>query len=173
MRLLKEITILAMGIMFGFIITKSWESWNYEEPEPVIITEYQVIEAEPEIITETVYVPYEQPFYRNLTKEDENALLDIAMRESENQGVIGQCWVMYTVICRAEAYGKSIKQVCDSSAFDSSKCRAGMKPNDDSLQALELIREGWTPKPLWFRRDHYHDFGTPLATVGDHCFSGK
>ena len=80
---------------------------------------------------------------------------------------------MYTVICRAEAYGKSIKEVCDSSAFESSKSRSGKKPNEDCLKALELIKEGWEPKPLWFRAGQYHDFGTELCQYGGHYFSMK
>ena len=57
-RLLKELLILAMGIGFGIIVHGSYEAWNYTEPEPIVITEYREIEAEPEVITEVVYVPY-------------------------------------------------------------------------------------------------------------------
>ena len=170
---IKELLILGIGVGFGVIIHGSLAAWNYQEPEPIIVTEYQVIEAEPEIITETVYVPYEEPFYRNLTEEDCWYLQDMAMREAEGQGVIGQCWVMYTVLCRAEAYGKSIKETCESDAFKSSKFRSGKTPNDDCNEALALIQEGWEPKPLWFRADHYHNFGSPLCKVGNHYFSMK
>lgn len=174
MRLIKELVIMALCIGFGIIIHGSVLAWkeSYEEPkQPEIRTEYVYIETEP--IVETVYIPYEEPFYRNLTEEDAKYLQDMAMREAENQGVVGQCWVMYTVICRAEAYGQSIKQVCESKAFESSKSRSGMKPNEDCNEALALIEEGWTPKPLWFRRDHYHTFGNQLCQVGDHYFSMK
>ncbi len=170
---IKELILMGMGIGFGIIIHGSIEAWTAEEPEPIYITEYQVIEAEPEIITETVYVPYEEPFYRNFTDEDVWYLKDMAMREAEGQGVIGQCWVMYCVICRAEAFGQSIKEVCESEAFKSSKFRSGRTPNDDCNEALALIQEGWEPKPLWFRADHYHGFGTPLCQVGKHYFSTK
>ena len=147
---IKELILLGLGIGFGIVVHGSIAAWTYEEPEPIYITEYKVIEAEPEIITETVYVPYEEPFYRNLTDEDVWYLKDMAMREAEGQGVIGQCWVMYCVICRAEAFGQSIKEVCESEAFKSSKFRSGKTPNDDCNEALALIQEGWKPKPLWF-----------------------
>ena len=172
-RLLKELLILAMGIMFGVIVHGSYVAWNYTEPEPIVITEYRVIEAEPEIITETVYVPYEEPFYRNLTEEDVWYLKDMAMREASGESVIGQAMVMYVVINRAEAFNQSIKQVCESKAFESSKGMSGKTPNENCEKALALIEEGWTPKPLYFRASHYHTFGTPLYQVGNHYFSER
>lgn len=174
MRLLKEIIIMALCVGFGIIIHGSVQAWkeSYEEPkQPEVITEYVYIKSEP--IVETVYIPYEEPFYRNFTEEDVYYLKDMAMREAEGQGVIGQCWVMYTVICRAEAYGQSIKQVCESDAFKSSASRSGKKPNEDCNEALALIEEGWSPKPLYFRANKYHNFGTPLCQYQDHFFSMK
>jgi hypothetical protein len=167
--------LLIIGAAFGIAVYGSYQAHtkSYQistvNPEPTI--EYVYIEKDPEIITEYVYIPYEEPFYRNLTDEDKDALLDITMREAEGEDVIGQCWVMYTVICRAEAYGQSIKEVCESDAFKSSAFRSGITPNDNCLEALALIEEGWIPKPLWFRRDTYHGFGTPLCQVGKHYFS--
>ena len=169
-----DLILVIMGIGFGIAIYGSIKAWTYVEPEPTIITEYVTIEAEPKVITETVYVPVdEEEYLRNMTVDDEWYYLDLSMREAENQGVIGHCWVMYTAFCRCETYGMSIKEVWESKAFESSMCNTGKKPNEDCLKALELIKEGWTPKPLWFRRDRYHNFGTPLCQYGDHCFSCK
>ena len=170
---IKELVILAIGIGFGIILYGSWNAWNYTEPEPIIVTEYRTIEAEPEIITEVVYVPYEEPFYRNLTDEDVYYLKDMAMREASGESVIGQAMVMYVVINRAEAFNQSIKQVCESKAFESSKGMSGKTPNENCEKALALIEEGWTPKPLYFRASHYHTFGTPLYQVGNHYFSER
>lgn len=174
MRIIELITTFFIGVIFGVIYictVQAHTSEPIEIPEPEI--QYVYVEAEPEIITEIKYVPYEEPFYRNLTEEDKTALLDIAMREAENQGVIGQAMVMYTVICRAEAFNQTIKEVCDSSAFESSAFRSGITPNENCEEALALIEEGWIPKPLYFRRDHYHNFGTPLYQIGPHYFSSK
>lgn len=167
---------MLIGITVGIAAYGSYQthtkSYHLETPEPERIIEYVYVESEPEIITETVYIPYEEPFYRNLTEEDAYYLKDIAMREAEGEGVIGQAWVMYCVICRAEAFGKSIKEVCLSSAFETSAFRSGLTPNAKCEEALALIEEGWTPKPLWFRRDYYHEnLGSPLCQVGDHYFS--
>ena len=173
MRIIELISTFFIGVIFGviYICTIKAHTTPTEIPEPVI--EYVYIEAEPQVITEVKYVPYEEPFYRNLTEEDKIALLDIAMREAENQDVIDQAMVMYTVICRAEAFNQTIKEVCDSSAFSSSAFRSGITPNENCNEALARIEEGWIPKPLYFRRDCYHNFGTPLYQVGPHYFSGK
>ena len=168
---------MAISFVVGIIICGSVIAWKqsyadaYVEPKKEIVYEYVYLESEPKI--EYVKVPYEEPFYRNFTTEDEWYLKDMAMREAEGQGVIGQCWVMYVMICRAEAFGQSIKQVYESDAFKSSEFRKGKTPNDDCNEAFALIEEGWMPKPLYFRRDHYHNFGTPLCSYGSHYFSTK
>ena len=169
---LHDILLVLMGLIFGAIFYGSIQAWNYKDPDPIVITEYRTIEAEPEIVKEIVYVPYEEPFYRNLTAEDCFYLKDRAMAEAEGEGVIGQCWVMYCIICRAKHFGISIKEVCESSAFESSKSRWGLTPNNDCNEALALIEEGWKPEPLWFARGQYHkNLGKPLCQVGNHCFS--
>lgn len=173
-----RLNIIMVGLLVTVSILAGIKSYELEvmrnaEPETVTEIEYVYVESDPEIITEYVYLPSTDEFYRELTDEDVYYLKDIAMRESENQGVIGQCWVMYTVLCRAEAFGKSIKEVCESSAFETSRFRSGLTPNEDCEKALALIEEGWIPKPLWFRKYDYHGFGTPLCRYGDHWFSCK
>ena len=34
-----------------------------------------------------------------------------------------------------------------------------------------VLNGGKIPDICWFRTGHYHDFGTPVAKVGDHYFS--
>lgn len=165
--------LLVMVSIFAGIKSHELDQIRNAEPVKETVIKYVYVESEPETITEIVYLPSTYEFYRELTDEDVYFLKDIAMREGANQGVIGQCWIMYTVLCRAEAYGQSIKQVCESDAFKSSRGMSGKTPNNDCNEALALIEEGWTPKPLWFRADHYHSFGNPLCKVGDHYFSMK
>lgn len=164
---------LFVGIAVGIAAYGSYLSHtaSYEEEKTPPQIEYVYVETEPEIITEVVYVPYEEPFYRNLTEEDVYYLKDIAMREAEGEDVIGQAMVMYCVLCRAEAFNQTIKEVCESSAFESSAFRSGITPNENCNQALSMIEDGWEPKPLYFRRGCYHSFGTPLFQVGKHYFS--
>ena len=177
-RNLEIIFALLVGIVVGVASYGSYKSHDYhmttQNPEP--IREYIYIESEPEIIEKevevekVVYLPSYEEFFRNLTEEDEWYLKDLAMREAESEGVIGQCWVMYTVLCRCEAFGHSIKEEWESEAYTSMN-RTGKTPNEDCLKAFEMIREGWTPKPLYFRADHYHTFGTQLCQVGGHFYS--
>ena len=178
-RNLEIIFALLVGIAVGAASYGSFKSHDYhmttENPEPRI--EYVYIEKEPVVVhdteyvyeTEIKYVPHED-FFRNFTAEDEWYLKDLAMREAEGEGVIGQCWLMYTVLCRCEAFGHTVKEEWESSAYTSMN-RTGKEPNEDCNKAFELIREGWTPKPLYFRASHYHTFGTELCQVGNHFFS--
>lgn len=171
---------LIIGIAVGIAVYGSYQSHTksyhmttenpYREPDKIV--EYVYIESEPEVITEVeyVYLPIEKDFYRNFTAQEEWYLKDLSMRESEGEGVIGQCWVMYTALNRCEAFNHSIKEEWESSAYTSMN-RSGIEPNEDCLKAFELIREGWTPKPLYFRANHYHSFGTELCQVGNHFFS--
>lgn len=180
---IESIFSLFIGIVVGWAITGSYFSHNYhistENSEPK--TEYIYVTAEPEVIRDTEYVYIESEpvieyihvtdeFYRNFTAEEEWYLKDLSMREAESEGVIGQCWVMYTALCRCEAFNNSIKEEWSSSAY-TSMSRTGITPNEDCNKAFELIREGWTPRPLYFRANHYHTFGTELCQVGNHYFS--
>ena len=183
---LKYIFSLVIGIFVGIAIYGSYQSHNYHmttEPEkeieyvyiekdPVVIhdTEYVYVESEPEVIEKIVYVPLNEDFFLNFTAREEWCVKDIGMREGEGEGVIGQCRVMYSFLCRCQAFGHSIEEEWASSAYTSMN-RSGLTPNEDCLKAFELIREGWTPRPLYFRADHYHTFGTELCQVGNHYFS--
>lgn len=174
---LEVLVLLVLGAFFGIAVYGSIQSHNFhieKKPEPEI--QYIYIEKEPQIITETVteyvYLPQEDEFFRNYTEEEEWYLKDLVMREAEGEGVNGMLWLMYTVECRCEAFGTTIQQEWGSSAY-TSMSRSGKTPNEDCNKAFELFREGWTPKPLYFRVGNYHSFGTELCRVGNHWFSSK
>ena len=165
---------LIVSVAVGIAAYGSYLSHDYSmstKPEPTI--QYVYIEREPKVITETVYIEVEPTFYRSLTEDDCFYLCDLAMRESENQGVVGMLWVMYTAECRAEAYDLTYEEVWKSDAFSSSWNRRGIEPNENCKEAIALFEEGWLPKPLYFRAGHYHSFGTELCQVGNHFFSTK
>lgn len=162
----------AIGIIFGFIYFGTIQA-HTSQPEPIKEIEYVYIEQEPEVVTETVYVEVEPELIRNFTEQEEWYLMDLAMRESEGEGVIGMLWVMYTVECRCETFNHTISEEWGSPAFETSMFRSGIEPNEDCLKALEIFREGWEPRPLYFGRNYYHSFATDLCQVGNHCFSSK
>lgn len=162
---------LLYGIVIGAVSYGSYVAHTRAIPEKEI--EYVYITSEPEIITETVYVEVEPEFYRNISDADSFYYMDIAMREAENQGVIGMLWVMYTFGNRCEVYGNTPEEEWKSSAYETSMFRTGIDPNEDCLKAYQLYVEGWVPKPLYFRAGQYHSFGTELCQVGSHYFSTK
>lgn len=172
---LKIIFTLFIGIAFGVIYHATYTAHTQTQvaSEPIIKTEYVYIEKEPEVITEYVYIEKEQETQRNITDEDAWYLKDLAMREAEGEGVEGMLWVMYTVECRTQAFGSTIGEEWAGNAFSTSYTRTGKTPNEDCEKAFEIFREGWTPRPLYFRRGAYHTFGVPLAQVGNHYFSSK
>lgn len=179
-RNLEIIFVFLFGILLGLAIFGTVQSHTEpkitEKPAPEV--KYVYIETE-KVKEVPVYVEVEVPvyvepdFYRTLSSDDEFYLMDLAMREAEGEGVNGMLWVMYCAECRREAFGGSYYDIWSSDAFKASMNRAGLTPNENCLKALELFKEGWIPKPLWFRLDDFHSFGTPLAKVGAHYFSSK
>ena len=173
---LEVLFTLIVGIAVGIAAYGSYTSHNYSmttRPEPEERIEYVYIEQEPEVITETVYVEIEPEFFRNISEANSFYYKDIAMREAENQGIVGMLWVMYTFDNRCEAFGHTPEEEWKSSAYETSMFRTGIEPNEDCLKAYELFVEGWVPKPLYFRAGHYHSFGTELCQVGNHYYSTK
>lgn len=169
---LEYLFTLLVGIAVGIAGYGSYTHHN--KPIETIKTEYVYIESEPEIITETVYVEVEPEFYRSFSESEAWYLKDLGMREIEGGDVVDFLWVFYTAECRKEAFGyETYEEVWHSDAFSASWSRRGIEPNENCLKAFALFEEGWTPKPLWFRADHYHSFGTPLCEVGNHYFSCK
>lgn len=171
-QVLEYLFTLLVGIAVGIAGYGSYTHHN--QPTEVVKTEYVYIETEPEIITETVYVEVEPEFYRSFSESEAWYLKDLGMREIEGGDVVDFLWVFYTAECRKEAFGiETYEEVWRSDAFSASWSRRGIEPNENCLKAFALFEEGWTPKPLWFRADHYHGFGTPLCEVGNHYFSCK
>ena len=171
-RLLKELLILAMGIGFGIIVHGSYEAWNYTEPKPIVITEYRTIEAEPEIITEVVYVPYIPETPLNLSVEDCALLEQIAYAEARGEGVMGMALVMNVVINRSNKSGKSIKETIFA---EGQFYTAGMTPNvsDDCHKALDLVLDGMDESQgaLFFNKYGYRRGKEELFQYGEHYFS--
>ena len=168
-RNLELILSFIIGIFFGVVYVGTIQA--HTEPKTEKQIEYVYIESEPETVVQYVSVPFVEVDFRTLSEDDEFFYKDLAMREAENQGVIGMLWVMYTVECRCEAFNHTPEQEWGSSAYKTSMSRSGITPNDDCNEAFELFRRGWIPKPLNFRAGSYHDFREPLCQVGGHYFS--
>jgi hypothetical protein len=173
MRIIQFIATFFIGIIFGIIYTCTFNAHTepVDPPKPQI--EYVYVEQEPEVVTEYVYLYRDETEYRNHTEQEEWYYKDLGMREIEGGDVNDFLWVFYTMECRCEAFGTSVEEEWGGSAFQTSMFRSGIEPNENCLKAYEIFREGWTPKPLYFRAGHYHNFGNPLCQVGPHYFSNK
>ena len=171
-RLLKEVLLLGIGTVFGIAIHGSITAWTYEEPEPIVITEYQVIEAEPEFITETVYIPYVPDNHLNLTVEECALLEQIAYAEAKGEGVMGMALVMNVVINRSKEWNKPIKDIIYASGQFYTQ---GMTPNvsDECHQALDLVLDGMDESKgaLFFNKYGYRNGKEQLFQYGEHYFT--
>lgn len=171
-RVLKELLLLGIGTVFGVVIHGSITAWTYEEPEPIVITEYQVIEAEPEIRTETIYIPYVPENHLDLSVEECALLEQIAFAEARGEGTMGMALVMNVVVNRSEKTGKSIKEVIYSPGQFYTE---GMTPNvsEDCHKALDLVIDGLDESQgaLFFNKYGYRNGKEALFQYGAHYFS--
>lgn len=169
---LHDLLLVLIGLIFGAIFYGSIQSWNHTEPEPVVVTEYRVIEAEPEIITETVYIPYFPESPLSLSVEDCALLEQIAYAEAKGEGVMGMALVMNVVINRSNKSGKSIRETIYA---DGQFYTEGMTPNvsDDCHKALDLVLDGMDESKgaLFFNKYGYRAGKEELFQYGEHYFS--
>lgn len=169
---IKELILLGLGIGFGIVVHGSIAAWTYEEPEPIIITEYQVIEAEPEIRTETIYIPYVPENHLDLSVEECALLEQIAFAEARGEGTMGMALVMNVVLNRSEKTGKSIKEVIYSPGQFYTE---GMTPNvsEECHKALDLVIDGLDESQgaLFFNKYGYRNGKEALFQYGAHYFS--
>lgn len=112
------------------------------------------------------------PIIKNLTETEKGELQLIADAEDLIDGVEGELWVMLTVINRIRANGGNVHSTIYA---PNQYYTAGMAstPSEVSYQALEMLMCGVDPSEgaKYFRTEHYHDFGEPVAQVGHHYYS--
>lgn len=107
-----------------------------------------------------------------LTPEDEELLMQIAMAEAGNQGVIGKMIVMRCVLNRCEANNASVRSIIYA---PHQFYTAGMGGWDEECElALLLVASGWDGShgAVFFCNQGYNDCATePLFRYRDHWFS--
>lgn len=118
----------------------------------------------------------------NLTYEERDHLLDVAMAEAEGEDSVGKALVMITVLNRTEYFGATIPEIIYApNQFAVS--RMGIQPSEDCYEALGMVVDGWdetwiegdwdhSMKILWFGADGYPAYGEPMFQYGGHYFSG-
>jgi len=139
------------------------------EKETQIATYYdEVISLKEEIrvLQETHCIPDE---VLNLTDSDKQALLKVAMAESENQGVIGKALVMRVVLNRVKhptKYVDNAEAVILSGAFSVTEPGGRYytcKPDWECEVALYLVEHGWdgSKGACFFNNSGYSPYGDP------------
>lgn len=106
-----------------------------------------------------------------LSPEDEELLMDIAMTEAGNQGVVGKALVMMTVLNRCEKSGDSIHDVIYA---PNQYYVQGMGGHDEECElALLLVCAGWDGSrgAIYFCNQGYNDCASEhLFRYRDHYF---
>jgi hypothetical protein len=107
-----------------------------------------------------------------LTPEEEQLLMDIAMAEAGNQGVLGKMIVIRCVLNRCEATGGSIHGIIYA---PNQFYVAGMGGHDEECElALLLVCAGWDGSQgvkYFCSAGGYNAYGEPKFRYRDHWFS--
>lgn len=157
---------------------------TYVEVAPEIDETYE--EVQKQTATE-IFVPTDIPMLRdntfvNLTYEEQNFLLDVAMAEAEGEDSVGKALVMITVLNRSEYFSAPIGEIIYA-PNQFAVGRMGIQPIENCYEALGMVVDGWnetwiegdwdkTKKILWFSADGYPAYGEPMFQYGGHYFSG-
>lgn len=170
------IAFILFAITFVFVIEKN------EKPTPcriVYVEKEPKVENLPKPATE---INYFETVSENTEKEveiTEEILYLSALVEAEagNQDEMGKRLVVDTVLNRVESDDfpddivSVINQECQYSVVDSGFIeRVTIRESTIDIVLEELAKRTNT-EVLYFRTDHYHDFGTELFKHGDHYFS--
>ena len=157
-----------------------------EVPDPVP-EETQKPEPTKQMPTEEIFVAPDIPLIReetfvNLTYEEQNLLLDVAMAEAEAEDSVGKALVMLTVLNRSEYFSAPIGEIIYA-PNQFAVGRMGIQPSEDCYEALGEVIDGWNEtyiegdwdkslRVMFFGSDGYSNYGTPMFQYGGHYFSG-
>lgn len=167
--LLNYIFTFIIGFVVGVACIGSYFSHDYsmstEKPQSTVYIYYtnetnEIVENE------------EETFYLDLTEEEQDLLMQIAMSEARSEGVKGMALVMNVVLNRAEKDGTSIKEtIYKPGAFYTE----GMMPgNAEAAEALALVMEKYDESQgaLYFASGGWNKYGKiHLFQYGSHYFS--
>lgn len=112
-----------------------------------------------------------------LTEEDIQLLAWVTMAEAEGEPVEGKRLVIDTLLNRIEddgfpdsAHGVVYQKNQFEAMWNGRSERCGATDEVVELVKEELVNRT-DSEVLWFRSGHYHTFGTPVRSVGNHYFS--
>lgn len=105
--------------------------------------------------------------------EEEEILAKLLWCEARNQSWEGQVYTCSAILNYCERNNTSIWDAAHNiNAFEPAPYVDDAKPTSMQYEVIYYVLNGGRiPDICWFRTGHYHDFGTPVAKVGDHYFS--
>ena len=105
--------------------------------------------------------------------EEEEILAKLLWCEARNQSWEGQVYTCSAILNYCERNNTSIWDAAHNiNAFEPAPYVDDAKPTAMQYEVIYYVLNGGRiPDICWFRTGQYHDFGTPVAKVGDHYFS--
>lgn len=105
--------------------------------------------------------------------EEEEILAKLLYCEARNQSWEGQVYTCSAILNFCDRNNISIWDAAHNrNYFEPAPFVDDAKPTSVQYEVIYYVLNGGRiPDICWFRTGHYHDFGTPVAKVGDHYFS--
>ena len=105
--------------------------------------------------------------------EEEEILAKLLWCEARNQSWEGQVYTCSAILNYCERNNTSIWDAAHNiNSFEPAPYVDDAEPTAMQYEVIYYVLNGGRiPDICWFRTGHYHDFGTPVAKVGDHYFS--
>ena len=105
--------------------------------------------------------------------EEEEILAKLLYCEARNQSWEGQVYTCSAILNFCDRNNISIWDAAHNrNYFEPAPFVDDAKPTSVQYEVIYYVLNGGRiPDICWFRTGQYHDFGTPVAKVGDHYFS--
>lgn len=170
-RVVRVILLIGLGVLYIIAMSQvviHHKSHSIEVRPPEVVYE-QLYQIDHDIVTVT-----------NTTVEDEikrvqhdiDVVAAVVEAEARNQEMIGKVAVAATLFNRADATGRGIEVIArEAYAYPYSG-----PISEESYRAVEIAmnnRDLFPEDMMYFRTEHYHNFGVPYMQIQDHYFSTK
>ena len=177
-KLLETFTVLCL---FGLTFIACYGSYKSHNFNRITTTSLD----SPMRLDEAVYLPIpdegepmsDVPLVRtsafvNLTFEEQDELMQIAMSEARGEGSLGMAYVMRVVLNRSLRNNQSIHEVIYAPG-QFYVAGMGMTPSEECAEALAMVMDGWDESQgaIYFCARGYSKYGEPLFQYGNHYFS--
>lgn len=175
-RILTMILCFIVGTLLGASIFSVVVIAPTPDEETVSVISTEEVETEARIIEEEpTTVVYNPP----LTDEEIDLIALVTMAEAEGEPEEGKRLVIDTILNRVEHESPEFPDTVYDVVYKPHQFDAMWNGRVDRCEVREdicqLVREELVSRTnsevIFFRRDYYSKYGTPLFQVGNHCFS--